>query len=436
MKSLRRLLLVWLLGLLTAAGVLAASFAYVLDRNEINDSLDGQLRQLAMNVGETDVPASVSETSGVMQDPEDEFVLTIWDQSGQPHSSDPSFHVDRPAAAGYANFVNAGEVWRAYTRVAQHRTIEVAQRMVVRDEFAANAALRSILPILLLIPMLWLLVGWVVGRVLRPLEAVATELRQWGAAGTKPLTLDRVPSEIMPLALATNDLVMRLQAQLDFREQFVSDAAHELRTPLTALLLQAKNLSKGVTSPEQASLVADMAAGIRRMSDMVGKLLQLARADTSAPARTPAPVDLRDAIAASVQEVVPVAAEKEIDIGVIASTSERVVADPNELRTLIANLVENAVRYTPHGGVVDLSVERVLSEIVLEVRDTGPGIPEELLDKVFGRFVRVRGSDVEGSGLGLPIVKAIADRCGARVSLVNRRDRAGLIARVSFASVG
>jgi len=435
-KSLRRLLLVWLLGLLTAAGVLAASFAYVLDRNEINDSLDGQLRQLAMNVGETDVPASVSETSGVMQDPEDEFVLTIWDQSGQPHSSDPSFHVDRPAAAGYANFVNAGEVWRAYTRVAQHRTIEVAQRMVVRDEFAANAALRSILPILLLIPMLWLLVGWVVGRVLRPLEAVATELRQWGAAGTKPLTLDRVPSEIMPLALATNDLVMRLQAQLDFREQFVSDAAHELRTPLTALLLQAKNLSKGVTSPEQASLVADMAAGIRRMSDMVGKLLQLARADTSAPARTPAPVDLRDAIAASVQEVVPVAAEKEIDIGVIASTSERVVADPNELRTLIANLVENAVRYTPHGGVVDLSVERVLSEIVLEVRDTGPGIPEELLDKVFGRFVRVRGSDVEGSGLGLPIVKAIADRCGARVSLVNRRDRAGLIARVSFASVG
>ena len=288
------------------------------------------------------------------------------------------------------------------------------------------------LPIAALIPLSWLLVGWIVSRVLRPLRAVTGELQQWGKAGTNPLSLKGVPDEILPLALATNDLVTRLQAQLEFRERFISDAAHELRTPLTALRLQAKNLSGSAASPEQAALITEMTNGVRRMSDMVGKLLQLARADASAPARNPVAVDLGEAIAASLQDVMPIAAEKEIDIGMVASSAEKVLADPDELRTLIGNLVENAVRYTEKGGVIDLSVERTTSEIVLEVRDTGPGIPDQLLDRVFGRFVRLPGSGVDGSGLGLTIARAIADRCGAQVALSNRKDRTGLVARVSF----
>src|SRR3954447_26326226 len=123
---------------------------------------------------------------------------------------------------------------------------------------------------------------------------------------------------------------------------------------------------------------------------------------------------------------------KHIDVGVVSSIREKVWADADELRALIGNLVENAVRYTPSGGVVDLSIQRTAGEIVFEVRDSGSGIPDKLLDHVFRRFVRAPGSDVEGSGLGLPIVKAIADRYGARVSLINRQDRSGLVARVSF----
>jgi two-component system OmpR family sensor kinase len=179
----------------------------------------------------------------------------------------------------------------------------------------------------------------------------------------------------------------------------------------------------------------EMTNGVRRMSDMVGKLLHLARADASTPARNPVAVDLGEAIAASLQDVMPLAAEKEIDIGMVPSSAQKVLADPDELRTLIGNLVENAVRYTRNGGVIDLSVERMASMVVLEVRDTGPGIPEEILDRVFARFVRVAGSDIEGSGLGLPIVRAIADRCGAHVSLINRKDRDGLIARVAFGAI-
>ena len=432
MTSLRRGLLAWLLGLVTATGVLAGIVAYILDLDEVNESLDGQLRQVALNVGDTDFPLPSREGDGVVLDPEDEFVVTIWDGTGQPHSSDPAFHPGRPSKAGYSDFEASGEEWRAYTRLAGDRTIEVAQRVAVRNEFAANSAMRAVLPIATLIPLSWLLVGWVVARVLRPLHAVADQLRRWGKGGTSRISLDGVPDEILPLALATNDLVTRLQAQLEFRERFISDAAHELRTPLTALLLQASNLAKSRTSPQQAELVAEMAEGVRRMSAMVGKLLQLARADGSSPIRHPVPVDLGEAITLALQDVMPLAAEKDIDVGVTAASREHVLADADELRTLIGNLVENAVRYTPAGGVVDLSVVRTSYQVVLTVRDTGPGIPEALLDRVFERFVRIPGVEVAGSGLGLPIVRAIADRCGAAVTLRNRTDRTGLIASVSF----
>jgi two-component system, OmpR family, sensor kinase len=435
MTSLRGRLLAWLLVLLTAMGVVAGGVAYMLDRNEVDGSLDGQLRQVAMNVGDTDFPVSTRLGDGVALDPEDAFVVTIWDHTGQLHSSDPSLRPSQPTAPGYSDFEMAGEQWRAYTQIDPGRTIQVAQRMVVRDEFATESALRAILPFAALVPLSWLLVGWGVARVLRPLRAVTSELRSWGKSGTNALSLEGIPDEILPLALATNELVTRLQTQLEFRERFISDAAHELRTPLTALRLQAKNLSGTAASSEQAALIAEMTNGVRRMSDMVGKLLQLARADSSLPARNAVVVDLGEAIVASLQPVMPIAAEKEIDIGMVESSSEKVLADPGELRTLIGNLIENAVRYTGKGGVIDLSVERTTSEIVLEVRDTGPGIPEEILDRVFARFVRGAGSDIEGSGLGLPIVRAMADRCGARVSLINRQDRNGLIARVVFGAI-
>src|SRR4029079_15804140 len=133
---------------------------------------------------------------------------------------------------GYSDFAASGDAWRAFTRVSGDRTIQVAQRVAARNEFAADSAMRAVLPIAALIPLSWLLVGWVVGRVLRPLRAVAEQLRRWGKGGTSPLSLDWVADEILPLALATNDLVVRLQAHLEFRERFISDAAHELRTPL------------------------------------------------------------------------------------------------------------------------------------------------------------------------------------------------------------
>lgn len=435
MKSLRSQLLVSLLALVTVLGAVGGVGAYLVSRGEVNQSLDGQLRQIALNVGDTDNPVDPNRADGVTLDPEDAFVVTIWDVVGAPRSSDPSFHASRPKQSGYVDFTAQGEQWRAYNEVGPNRKVQVAQRVVVRDEFAADSALRAVLPFAAMIPLGWLVVGLVVRRVLWPIRGVTKQLRHWGKSTNSPLLLDDVPDELMPLALATNDLVTRLQGQLEFREQFISDAAHELRTPLTALRLQARNLESSLHSAEEAATLADMDKGLHRMSDMVSKMLQLARADASAAARNPLNVDLHRAIAGSLEQVMPMAIAKEIDLGVADSIPATVFADPEEVGTLITNLVQNAVRYTPHGGTVDISLRRSASDVRLEVRDTGPGIPEHLLERVFARFVKVDSSDSDGSGLGLSLVRAIAERCGGSVTLANRQDSHGLIASVSFPHV-
>ncbi len=432
MSSLRNRLLVSLFGLVAILGALGGFGAYLISRNEVGQSLDGQLRQLALNVGDTDYPVATNLGDGVKLDPEDAFVVTIWDHNGAPRSSDPSFRTSRPGQTGYTDFTAEGERWRAYAHATSDRTVQVSQRVVVRDEFAADSALRAVLPFVALIPLGWLVVGVVVARVLRPISGVTEQLRHWGASTTSPLVLDAVPDEIMPLALATNDLVTRLQRQLEFREEFISDAAHELRTPLTALRLQTQNLEASSRSPSHSALVAEMKAGVRRMSDMVTKMLQLARADASTAPRNPICVDLNETIAGSLQQIMPLAIDKHIDVGMVSSVSAAVVADPDEARTLVTNLLENAVRYTPRDGVVDVSLQASATAILLQVRDTGPGIPHDLLQAVFGRFVKVNTSDGEGSGLGLALVRAIADRCGGSVALANRQDRTGLIVTVSF----
>src|SRR5579871_1511416 len=153
MISLRRRLLIGLISSFTIMAVLAGVVAYVLDRNEVNLSLDGQLRQLALNVGDTNRPAAVDSADNVTLDPEDEFVIAIWDESGHASQSDPSVILPRPATSGFAYAHLADEDWRTYSLVNRSRVIEVAQRVVVREESATNSAIRALLPVVLLIPV-------------------------------------------------------------------------------------------------------------------------------------------------------------------------------------------------------------------------------------------------------------------------------------------
>jgi len=257
-----------------------------------------------------------------------------------------------------------------------------------------------------------------------------------------PLPDERLPDEVRPLVGALNDLLARLGAALDRERAFMADAAHELRTPLTALHLQMEALARAGNDAERADAMEKLSAGVQRATRLVEQMLSLARQEPRAePARVRVAFD--DIARAVVAELVPLADAKHIDLGISSSQPVYVRGDPDALRTLLRNLVDNGVRYTPAHGRVDVSVERSVDSsqnqpegsgprAVLRVVDDGPGIPPEERARVFDRFYRRPGTLPPGSGLGMAIVKAIADTHGATITLDSGSDGRGLAVTVSF----
>jgi len=232
-----------------------------------------------------------------------------------------------------------------------------------------------------------------------------------------------------------NDLVLRLQAALHQQRRFVADAAHELRTPLTAISLQVGNLMAAIGAEgKYAQRIADLQAGSARASALVGQLLRLARVESGAASPEKQSVALLPLVIESLERFAPLAEHRSIDLGLDQNADAVVEGVEDEIRVLVDNLLDNAIRYTPDGGTVDVILRARESVPTLEVRDTGPGIPDASLTRVFERFYRASSANIEGSGLGLAIAKAAADRNHVRLTLTNRTDRSGLSATLVFRS--
>jgi signal transduction histidine kinase len=247
------------------------------------------------------------------------------------------------------------------------------------------------------------------------------------------LPLERVPQELKPLVESFNSLLTRLRDAFATQRRFVQDAAHELRTPITAVALQLENVRCDLPEGACKQSFAQLEAGVGRAQRLVDQLLKLSRQE--APVLEPAgTVDLQAQLHESMNALIALADQRNIDLGLVAPAEGQPMPTfrcaPSDLRSVIDNLIENALRYTPEGGVVDVRVVHDGPRCAIEVVDTGPGIPEEMLPRVFDRFFRVPGSNARGSGLGLSIAQAAAQRCGLRITLRNRQDRSGLIARV------
>ncbi len=215
------------------------------------------------------------------------------------------------------------------------------------------------------------------------------------------------------------------------QRRFLADAAHELRSPLTALSLQSEQLETAAMTPEARERLASLRGGILRLRALLEKLLTLARVQESADGRAE-PRSIRQSIQDVLADLIHLAEFKNIDIGVVGDDDASVLISEVDLNTLVKNLIENAIRYTPQGGRIDISVTIRNGKPVLQVEDTGPGIPESDRERVFDPFFRILGSGEEGSGLGLSIVKAVAARVGAVITLGDAGD-GGLRVTVAFA---
>jgi signal transduction histidine kinase len=432
--SLRSRLLAALLAAVLAAGVLASAATYYNARAEIDALLDEEMRQVALSLRDHAV-ADVSRLARADGDPGQRVVVQIWDPLGATvYLSNAATPLPFARNPGFATITHEGRQWRMFVARSGPQTIQVAQSTAVRTELAAAAALRLLVPVLAVLPLLAVLVWLILDRGLAPLARVARAVSARSPASLEPLPGERLPGEIRPLVDALNGLLARLGEAFAVQRRFAADAAHELRTPLTALTLQIQLAERAQTDADRAAAFAKLKEGVKRATRLVQQLLTMARLEPEAAERPFAHVAL-DALARSVAgDLAPVAAARPVTLALTRVESVAMAGNEDALRLLLNNLVDNAIRYAPAGGRVEVRAFRDGGDAVLEVADDGPGIPAAERGRVFDRFYRVAGTDAPGSGLGLAIVRQVADLHHGRIELADGLDARGLTARVRFPS--
>ena len=435
MSSLRARLLAWLLAGVVFVG---AGGGWIVYRNALSEAdafFDYHLRQTALILRDQPVEYLLAPQFPAA-DAAYDFVVQVWSLDGvRVYLSRPHAVLPQITTLGLATVSTSEGRWRVFGVQALTRVIQVAQPMSVRQQRAAELALQTLKPFALLLPVLALLIWPAVGHALEPLQRLTALVKARRVDALDALPDTRLPDEVQPLVSALNDLLARLRAALERERAFMADAAHELRTPLTALHLQMGMLARASGDAERAAAMDTLSAGVQRAIRLVEQMLALARQEPRAETQRVA-VRLDELAREIVAELVPLADVGRIDLGVSAAQPVSVRGDREALRTLLRNLVDNAVRYTPAGGRVDVSVvEEAAGDTRgarLTVSDDGPGIPAAERARVFDRFYRPAGTAPPGSGLGLSIVKAIAQAHGAAITLGEGHAGQGLSVTVSF----
>jgi two-component system OmpR family sensor kinase len=433
--SLRGRLLWFLLAAITIAAVAQASIAYRTALNDADQIFDYHMQQMALSL-RSRVPLTSTEDANADTpiSGNDDLVVQVWSPDGvRVFRSASHAHLPQRAVLGFSNVRANGTTYRIFSIQTDNQTVQVAQDLAVRRSMASNLALRTLGPIAVMMPILMLVVWWVVSGSLEPVARVRKQVASRQADDLSAVSEAGLPDEVRPLVQELNLLFGRVRTAFDAQQHFVADAAHELRTPLAALKLQVQSLERSDSPDAKRVAVARLTAGIERATRLVEQLLVLARQEASAAGGAPRQqVDIAVAARRAVAELASVAAAKQIDIGLQRADSAEVEGQPDALMILLRNLVDNAIKYTPEGGTVDVSVVAEAGSVTVTVEDSGPGIPPAERERVFDRFYRVPGSDVKGSGLGLAIIKSIAERHGATLALGESTRLGGLEATVNF----
>jgi two-component system OmpR family sensor kinase len=439
MRSIQRTLLWWLAAGLMAGIAIATALIYGQARQEANALFDYQMKQMAAALPSqfaNPVAPPFLGAPGDLAHADEDVVIHIWDGSGRSLYLSHS-HPALPARAelGFSNVTTPQGEWRLYSMQLGPAVVQIAQPMSARRTLAARMALRTVAPLLLLLPLLGWLVWMAVGRGLRPLREIATEVRARDANTLAPLAIRQMPDEIAPLSAALNQLLERLSHAIDTQRAFVADAAHALRTPLAALQLQAQLVERADDGAARDQAIGKLRQGLERLTHLVTQLLTLARQEPGAAIPPHEPVVLQQLAASVVADMAQAALDRDIDLGLDggADPSPAVVrGDAEALRILLTNLVDNALAYIPAGGRIDVAVRRSADgrAVELVVSDNGPGIPAQERVRVFDRFYRLADAPTGGSGLGLAIVAEIAQSHGAQVLLEDAEP--GLRVRVVF----
>jgi two-component system, OmpR family, sensor kinase len=444
MRSIERTLLAWVLGALTLGSILVALVIYLVTVDEMNEVFDADLKNVAEAVGSyhhSGLGADAFQPHMPQRTdvPDDDEIITVtWTRARhRVYASDPRVEMAYIDVEGLSRIRVEGKEWIVYTSVRDDGVSQAAQRAASRQEVAEESAAKVFPPMLVLAVIVGGLLVFALRRGLQPLDSAARDVAARSATSLEPIEAADLPREIAPLVTSINGLIGRLATTFSAQRRFMADAAHELRTPVTALRLQLQLLRRSTDDASREEALAELESGIARSQRLIEQLLNVARSEPDGESVRKEPVELGGLVRAVVGKLSVQAEQRGIDLGAAAATGSVVRGDKEQLTVLLDNLVENALRYTPAGGVVDVEVGMRDERAELRVIDNGPGIPEAERERVFDRFFRGEDAstlarDKSGSGLGLAIVSAIAQRHGASVSLHTPASGRGLEVRVGF----
>ena len=432
--SIRQRLLLWLLLAAALAIAVTGISIYYRARVEANQLFDYHLKQIALTL-QDHVPDEPQLMGTLEEEIDYDFVIQVWSDGGEKHYlSHPHKALPPRTEPGYQSVRTDEGEWRVFSMQQNNLLVQVSQPIDIRTQLATKLALSAMMPALFLLAALGLLIWLIVGRGLRPLDQLADAVRASDVNTLKPIPPADLPQELKPLANALNDLLGRLDQAIKTQRDFVADAAHELRTPLTALQLQTQLAQRATTDAERKLCFDQLKDGLRRATLLVQQLLMLARQEARIEKMSDEEIDLSGLIRDAITEHATIANSKQIDLEVSVEPKLAARGDADALRAMIANLIDNALRYTPERGAVEIKLMQQDGRAILEFNDSGPGIPEAEHSRVFDRFYRQAGSAGTGSGLGLAIVKRIADFHGIEIQLSQPPSGAGLKIRLIFPS--
>lgn len=437
--SIRRRLSFGVFMIILLACALGSTKGYFDARGEVNKLLDAQLaqsarallelsshelyEQLAFNAGSDKKPSKSFKPQ--VHPYEQHMVFQIWTTEGALAVRSPNAP-ETPLVEVNNKFLDrlvGDERWRVFAIVDEDNNVQVqvGEHYEQRDALSNEVAARLLTPLFVSLPLIVIMIWIWIGRALQPLNKVADEISQREPENLQPIPSQGVPLEAKPMVDALNALLDRVHIAYDNIRLFTANAAHELRTPLAALKVHSQVALRAEDTAEQLAAMQRVEHGVDRATSLVEQLLTLTRLEPEAAASEKEDVHLHPLAEELIAELAPAAIKKDIEVSLNDADCCVVSGNSSMLGILIRNLVENAIRYTPEKGTVEVSLVGVNDTVRLRVADSGPGIPETERGKVFTRFYRGNEHEGEnrekGTGLGLAIVDRISELHHARIEL-------------------
>lgn len=408
-----------LICMLLPLSILAGIFSYYDTYHETQEVQDDLLRQVANYLDPSD-----ADDENHSLDNDNKISVQF------PNTPNPIVSLPEKISDGLHTIQadDDDDYYRVYTRNTKQGRIAVMQESDYREELAEMAAVQSILPMLLALPLIILLTVWITHRAMRSVKTLSNDLEQRQINDLSPMDTQDIPSEIQGFVVAINNLLQRTDENVRQQQRFIADAAHELRSPMTALSLQAERLNNMQLSAEAREQSALLQQSIQRNRHLLEQLLSLARAQAPETQRPKTLISLQNQFRRVLQELMPLALAKGQDIGVAVENDCQIHADDTEIYTLIKTFTDNAIRYTSKGGRIDLGFDETAEYLNIWVEDDGPGIPPSERQRVIDPFYRILGTEQQGTGLGLSIADTIVKRHQGRLKLADsRRFDSGLL---------